>query len=70
MNAWMKLASCRDPNDVLECQRHYAEKATSDYFEETSKLSRIAMSIATEGLASSPGASGSAAPRTQESRAA
>ncbi len=53
MSAWAKLANCRDPNEIFECQRHYAEKAAADYFDEAGKLSRLAVSIASEGVSSS-----------------
>lgn len=67
MGVWMRLAACRDPNEVLECQRHFMEKATHDYFQEAGKLSRLAMSIATEGFGSPQGGEPAAA---REARAA
>lgn len=38
IEAWQAIASCRSPTDFFECQRQYAEKASSDYLEEASKL--------------------------------
>jgi hypothetical protein len=50
--AWQVLAAARSPIDALECQRRYAEKAASQYFEEAGKLSQLAMSVASEGFSS------------------
>lgn len=52
MAAWSTLARCKSPEDAFECQRHFAEKATSQYSEEITKLSRLMAGLATDGLAS------------------
>jgi phasin family protein len=49
---WQVLAAARSPMDAFECQRRYAEKVASQYFEEAGKLSQIAMSVASEGFSS------------------
>lgn len=38
IDAWQALATCRNPADFLECQKEFAEKATAQYLDETSKL--------------------------------
>ena len=52
MAAWSTLASCKSPEDAFECQRRFAEKATSQYSEEITKLSRLMAGLAADGLAS------------------
>ena len=69
MSAWAKLANCRNPNEIFACQRHFTEKAASDYFDEAGKLSHLVVRIASEGFSSlrAEGATGSA---SKEARAA
>lgn len=69
MGTWARLTICRDPIEAFECQRHYAEKAATDYFDEAGKLSRLAMSIATESVSALQGEE-RAATSSQEARAA
>lgn len=38
MDAWKALTACRDPNEMLECQRNFAEMATKQYLEEAKNL--------------------------------
>jgi hypothetical protein len=38
MDVWKMLTSCRNPNEMLECQRDFAETATKEYLEEAKKL--------------------------------
>lgn len=52
MAAWSTLASCKSPEDAFECQRRFAEKATSQYSDEITKLSQLMASLAADGLAS------------------
>ena len=52
MATWAEFAACRSPNEALECQQRFAEKAWADYLGEIDKLSRLTMDAATE--ASSP----------------
>ena len=52
MAAWSTLAGCKSPEDAFECQRRFAEKATSQYSDEITKLSRLMASLAADGLTS------------------
>ncbi len=52
MATWTTLASCKSPEDAFECQRRFAEKATSQYSEEITKLSRLMAGLAADGLVS------------------
>ena len=52
MAAWSALASCRTPEQALECQRRFAERATAQYAEEIAKLSQLMLDLANEGLQS------------------
>ena len=52
MAAWSALAACRTSEEALECQRRFAERATTQYAEEIIKLSRIMMKLAADGLGS------------------
>ena len=50
--AWSTLASCNSPGDAFECQRRFAQKATTGYVAEVAKLSQMMMSLAREGMES------------------
>lgn len=50
MAAWSTLASCNSPEAAFECQRRFAEKATTGYVAEVTKLSQMMMSLASAGL--------------------
>jgi len=50
--AWSALAACRSPGEAMECQRHFAAKASEQYYEEMTKLSQMMMQAAGEGFAS------------------
>lgn len=50
MAAWSALAACKTPEEAFECQRRFAEKATTQYSEEIAKLSQLMLNLATEGL--------------------
>jgi len=52
MVAWSALAGCKSVEEVAECQRRFAEKATAQYSEEFGKLSQRMIGLATEGLTS------------------
>ena len=52
MAAWSALAACKTPEEAIECQRRFAEKATARYAEEIATLSRLMLDLATEGLQS------------------
>ena len=43
MAAWSTLASCRSPEQAMECQRRYAAKAAEQYSEEMKRLSQLMM---------------------------
>jgi hypothetical protein len=52
MAAWSMLAACKTPEEAIECQRRFAEKAPARYAEEIATLSRLMLNLATEGLQS------------------
>lgn len=56
LGIWGKLTTCKDVTQVFECQRQFVEKATADYVDEANKLSRLTMSMASEGLSASQSA--------------
>ncbi|HVA16035.1 MAG TPA: phasin family protein [Stellaceae bacterium] len=43
---WEKLASCRDPSDVVQCQSEFASKTGTDYAAAAQKLSRLMLDFA------------------------
>lgn len=43
---WEKLAACRDPADLIECQSQFAAKTGTDYAEAAQKLSRLMLDFA------------------------
>lgn len=43
---WEKLASCRDPVDLIECQSQFAAKTGTDYTEAAQKLSHLMLEFA------------------------
>jgi hypothetical protein len=51
MKSWARLASCRDPGEAFQCQCRFAEKAVADYLDEAGKLSALAMTLSTKGIA-------------------
>lgn len=51
MAAWSALATCRNPEEAMDCQRRFAAKTTEQYADEISKLSQMMVSLATESLA-------------------
>jgi phasin family protein len=48
MAAWSTLASCRSPEEAVECQRRFAAKAAEQYSDEMNRLSQlmVKMSVA------------------------
>jgi phasin family protein len=52
MAAWSALAACRTSEEALECQRRFAERATTQYSEEITKLSHMMVKLAADGLGS------------------
>ena len=52
MAAWSALAACRTADEASECQRRFAERATTQYSEEIIKLSQIMVKLAADGLGS------------------
>jgi hypothetical protein len=49
---WQMLATCRNPMEVLECQRQYAEKTAGQYLEEANKITQLFMNSANDSLSS------------------
>ena len=47
--AWMRLVSCRNPNEAFECQRHFAERTAQEYLMESKKLSQMISGVAAGG---------------------
>ncbi|HWE75156.1 MAG TPA: phasin family protein [Stellaceae bacterium] len=43
---WEKLAACRDPAELLQCQSEFAAKTGTDYAEAAQKLSRLMLDFA------------------------
>jgi hypothetical protein len=43
---WGKLAACRDPADLVQCQSEFATKIGTDYAEAAQKLSRLMLDFA------------------------
>jgi len=43
---WEKLAACRDPADIVQCQSEFASKIGTDYAEAAQKLSRLMLDFA------------------------
>ena len=41
MGAWARLAECKDPIQLLECQRQLAQKAIEDFAAEGQKISQM-----------------------------
>jgi hypothetical protein len=58
MSAWVDLAKCKSAREVFEFQSRFAQKTASEYFDEFSKMSRLAMNIASEAFAASQPAKG------------
>jgi hypothetical protein len=54
MDAWKALTACRNPSDMLECQRDFAEMATKEYLEEAKKLTTQVIDIVGSATASFP----------------
>ncbi len=61
VEAWSKLATCRDPTEAFACQQRHAEKTFADYADEFAKLSRLMMDASAESLATFRNKSGAAA---------
>jgi phasin family protein len=45
MAAWSTLASCRSPEEAVECQRRFAAKAAEQYSDEMKRLSQLMMKM-------------------------
>src|ERR1700751_3889983 len=43
---WEKLAACRDPSELMQCQGEFAAKTGTDYAEAAQKLSRLMLDFA------------------------
>jgi len=56
VGAWFGLANCRNLNDLVECQRRFAEKAAADYLDEYRKLSQIMLNLTSESFTAPQGA--------------
>jgi hypothetical protein len=52
MASWAALATCSSPEQAFDCQRRFAERLSEQYSHEISKLSRMMMSISSDGLSS------------------
>jgi len=51
MTVLSTLAGCRNAEDAIACQRHFAVQATTQYSEEFAKMSALVAGMATDGLA-------------------
>jgi phasin family protein len=47
---WQKLASCRDPAELLQCQSEFAAKTGTDYADAAQKLSRLMLDFANNSM--------------------
>jgi len=47
MEACTALATCKSPQEALDCQCRFASKAVDDYFAELGKLPRLMMDLGT-----------------------
>lgn len=47
---WEKLAACRDPAELLQCQSEFAAKTGTDYAEAAQKLSRLMLDFANTSI--------------------
>jgi len=50
MAAWSTLATCRSPEQAMDCQHRFVAKMSDQYSAEIAKLSRMMMNIAGQGL--------------------
>lgn len=48
--AWSTLATCRSPEQALDCQHRFVAKMSDQYSAEIDRLSRMMMNIAGQGL--------------------
>jgi len=53
--AWAKLATCRDPKELMGCQRVVAEKATARFADDFTKVLQMITTIAGESYRPLPG---------------
>jgi hypothetical protein len=45
IDAWKALTACRNPGDLLECQKEFTDKATAQCVDEANKISSRVISI-------------------------
>lgn len=50
VEAWRKLATCRNPADLFDWQQHVAQRATRQYLDAASKLAGLMTSYAGESM--------------------
>jgi len=46
MSAWVKLVSCRDPKDLLACQKDLAEEMTTRFADDVLAISNMIATVA------------------------
>jgi hypothetical protein len=63
LESWKALSTCRSPEELMQCQYGYAQKAATDYMAEAGKLTQVMMDAASAAFAPSE----SAAPVPRES---
>jgi phasin protein len=47
---WLTLATCHNPEQALDCQQRFIARTSDQYFAEISKLCRMMMTVASQGL--------------------
>jgi len=50
ISTWTRLMGCKEPRELLECQRQFAEGATKAYLDEAGKLSRLTAEMVGDSL--------------------
>jgi hypothetical protein len=59
--AWLRIASCRSPDEAMACQQRFTETALKEYFDEAGRLSQLIVGLVGCNLPASPPSSGPAA---------
>jgi hypothetical protein len=47
--AWVRFAGCRSPDEALECQQHFLERASGQYLMESNRLSQMIAGLTSAG---------------------
>lgn len=55
ISSWARLVACRDPKDIVECQKHIAEEMTSRFADDVLTVSQMIATVAANTYRSTPG---------------